>query len=197
MPDLQQGQDVVGTSAPNGAATAGRVPAAGSASPAAGTGSRPLWASLLQPGNASAVEDVAPPQEEPALPARPPVAALSGSQADRLLASLKGVAHSGGPGGAPATGVASVTAGAPRASSNGPSNGPARSTQRPADGAPSKPADLSSAAPSSPAPSKAAPSRAPQSKILEAKDAPAGPRDPRSDDILPTARKRAFSFRLR
>lgn len=229
MPELQPVREVVGASPTERAPAAALEDATGGAAapPHAETGRRPLWASLLQPaggttpdlGSAQPSEPAhvpSPPASPASLPARTSAHALSGAQADRLLASLKGVAL------ANAVPSASTGTGAPV--------GPARGPTRPGEGATARTADLSGGVPSNLAPQKpplaktgiqtGAPkagtpnTSAPRNdahkngplkgaplKGGEATDAvgvlPSGPRDPSSDDILPSGRRRRFSLRVR
>ena len=225
MPELQPVREVVGASPTERASAAALEDATGATAPRhAETGRRPLWASLLQPaggstpdlGSAQPSEPAHAPSPPASLPARASAHALSGAQADRLLASLKGVAL------ASAVPSASTSAGVPV--------GPAQGPTRPGEGSTARTADLSGGVPSNLAPQKPplaktgiqtgapkagtpntsaprndahknGPLRGAPLKGGEATDAvgalPSGPRDPSSDDILPSGRRRRFSLRVR
>ncbi len=233
MPELQPVREVAGASPTErvDAAALEDAPVAAGA-PHAGTGRRPLWASLLQPAGASPPDAGAGQPSEPAhapsapapLPARTVAHALPGVQADRLLASLKGVALA-------AAAAAPTAPSAPTGpTGTGVAVGPAQGPSRPGEGATARTADLSSGAPSNPAhqkpplaktglhagppkagipnngaakngPLKGAPLKSAPLKRAEPNDAagapPGVPRDPSSDDILPSGRRKRFSFRLR
>jgi hypothetical protein len=223
MPELQPVREVVGASPTERVDAAALEDATGAAgTPHAGTGRRPLWASLLQPAGASTPDAGAGQPSEPThapsapapLPARTVAHALPGVQADRLLASLKGVV------------LAAAAPSAPTApTGTGVAVGPAQGPSRPGEGATAKTADLSSGAPSNPAhqkpplaktgihtgapkagipitgAAKDGPPKGAPPKRAEPNDAdgarPGVPRDPSSDDILPSGRRKRFGFRLR
>lgn len=177
--------DPVGSGGSRGAKSDAGVPRSTEAA------TRPLWASLLQPAGAHTADLGAGPLSGPERPsehvqaspapaslqARPLTPVFSSAQADRLLASLKGVALSGGrsgPQSAPAT-----APGVQEESLTGP--------EQP------RPAHMRAG--------KAEVGKAEVGKAGAHTDgsqgATKGTRDPRNDDILPSRGTRRLGFRLR